>query len=390
MRILHIFDHSLPRQSGYALRSHAVIAEQRALGWQTVHLTGPGQGAAGADPDGWHFFRTRQPALPWCGVPLMSHWMAARILAARIRQVVRLTRPQILHAHAPALNGIAALGVARRCHLPLVYEARDWWTDPERAHSLGGRMASAAETWLVRRADAVAASSHAMLGDLRARGARGPGALIPPSVDPYSTGCAPSNSAQLRTQLDLGSGPVIAYAGVLHQHEGVDLLLDALPRITLAHPGARLLVVGAGPALSALRSQAAARVLARQVVFAAEAAPGQLHHYYPLADVLVFPRLPSRHASLCVPFLPLEAMAHGCAVAASDTGGHAELVEDGRTGVLFEPASADALAGAVLDLLSDPVRLAGIRTQARRFVAERRTWEASVARYAPLYDRVLR
>lgn len=390
MRILHIFDHSLPRLSGYALRNHAVIAEQRALGWQTVHVTGPAHGPAGADPDGWHFFRTRQPSLPWLRAPLLVHWHAARLLSARIRQVVRMTRPQILHAHAPVLNGIAALGVARHCRLPLVYEARDWWTDPERAHSLGAKMATAAETWVLRRADAIAASSHAMLGELRARGARGPGALIPTAIDPWSTGCAPSNAAQLRRQLDLGPGPVIAYAGALQEHEGVGLLLDALPRILQAHPSACLLLAGDGPALAALRGRAGARCIGRHVVFAPDAVPGQVHHYYPLADVLVFPRLPSRHASLFVPFLPLEAMAHGCAVAASDTAGHAELVEHGRTGMLFEPGSVDALAGALLELLSDPARLAAIRSQARRFVTERRTWEASVARYAPLYHRVLR
>ncbi|MFD2367916.1 glycosyltransferase family 4 protein [Pseudoduganella sp. GCM10020061] len=390
MRILHIFDHSLPRRTGYALRSHAVIAEQRARGWQTVQLTGPAHGSAGADPDGWQFFRTRPAAPPLARAPLLSHWLAARALSSRIRQVVRLTRPQILHAHAPPLNGIAALRVGRRCRLPVIYEARDWWTDPERDAGIVARMASAAETWVARHADGVAASSHAMLGELRARGARGPGALIPPAIDPYSTGCAPSNAVQLRSQLDLGPGPVIAYVGELREHEGVALLLDALPRILLASPSARLLVAGDGPALGALRSQADMRGITRHTIFATDAAPGQMHHYYPLADVLVFPRLPSRHAALCVPFLPLEAMAHGSAVAASDTGGHAELIENGRTGLLFEPGSAEALAATVIGLLSDPLQQARIRTQARRFVVERRTWEASVARYAPLYQRMLR
>jgi PEP-CTERM/exosortase A-associated glycosyltransferase len=389
MRILHIFDHSLPRRTGYALRSQAVIAEQRALGWQTVHLTGPAHGAAGTESEGWHFFRTRPSVTPLARTPLLSQALAARRLSARIRQVVRLTRPQILHAHAPALNGLAALQAARRCKLPLVYEARDWWTDPEQAHSWGARVEQATETYVVRRADAVAASSQAMLGDLRLRGACGPGALIPAAVDPYATSCAPSDAALLRRRLDLGPGPVIAYVGALHEHEGVDLLLRALPRILATHKTARLLIAGDGPAAPGLRAQAAAAGFSVHVVFAHDATPSQMRHYYPLADVLVFPRLPSRHASLHVPFLPLEAMAHGCAVVASATGGHAELVEHARTGMLFEPGCAAALAAAVHMLLADRALLAAVRMAAQRFVAERRTWEASVARYAPLYSRVL-
>ena len=389
MRILHIFDHSLPRRTGYALRSQAVIAEQRALGWQTVHLTGPAHGAAGDECDDWHFFRTRPAATPLARTPLLSQALAARLLSVRIRQVVRLTRPHILHAHAPAVNGLAALQAARRCKLPLVYEARDWWTDPDRAHSWGARVEQAAETYVVRRADAVAASSQAMLGDLRSRGACGPGALIPAAVDPYATACAPSDAALLRRRLDLGDGPVVAYAGALHEHEGVALLLRALPRILLSHPTARLLIAGDGPAGPALRAQSAAAGLSEHVVFAPDATPSQMRHYYPLADVLVFPRLSSRHANLHVPFLPLEAMAHGCAVVASATGGHAELVEHARTGMLFEPGSAGALAAALHALLADRALMSRMRMSAQRFVAERRTWEASVARYAPLYDRVL-
>src|SRR5262245_40330135 len=41
MRILHVLDHSLPVQSGYAFRSQAILHEQRARGWETLHVTGP-------------------------------------------------------------------------------------------------------------------------------------------------------------------------------------------------------------------------------------------------------------------------------------------------------------------------------------------------------------
>jgi len=62
MRILHIFDHSLPLHSGYTFRSAAILREQRALGWETFHLTSPKQGKTAVefeDTDGLRFHRCR-------------------------------------------------------------------------------------------------------------------------------------------------------------------------------------------------------------------------------------------------------------------------------------------------------------------------------------------
>src|SRR5688500_8435554 len=63
MRVLHILDHSIPLHSGYAFRTLAILKQQRALQWETFHLTGPKQGSPMANEeavDGWNFYRTPQ------------------------------------------------------------------------------------------------------------------------------------------------------------------------------------------------------------------------------------------------------------------------------------------------------------------------------------------
>jgi glycogen(starch) synthase len=85
----------------------------------------------------------------------------------------------------------------------------------------------------------------------------------------------------------------------------------------------------------------------------------------------------------------LEAMAQGCLVAASDVGVHRELVEHGRTGMLFEAGQAGALADAVNVLLAAPAGWPAMRGAARWFIEYQRTWEVSVGRYAPVYQRLL-
>jgi hypothetical protein len=64
MRILHVFDHSLPLQSGYVYRSLGILTAQREFGWETAHLTGPrfNRGAPEVETaDGWQFHRTPKP-----------------------------------------------------------------------------------------------------------------------------------------------------------------------------------------------------------------------------------------------------------------------------------------------------------------------------------------
>ena len=60
-KVLHILDHSLPLHSGYTFRTLSILKEQRALGWNTFHLTGSKQENCRVleeDVDGWHFYRT--------------------------------------------------------------------------------------------------------------------------------------------------------------------------------------------------------------------------------------------------------------------------------------------------------------------------------------------
>ena len=65
MRILHILDHSIPLHSGYSFRTLSILKEQRALGWETFHLTSPKHGPTGIDEeeiDGWRFYLTSTAA----------------------------------------------------------------------------------------------------------------------------------------------------------------------------------------------------------------------------------------------------------------------------------------------------------------------------------------
>jgi glycosyltransferase involved in cell wall biosynthesis len=155
-----------------------------------------------------------------------------------------------------------------------------------------------------------------------------------------------------------------------------------------ARPDARLLLVGGGPQEAALRDAVRAAALEDKVVFTGRVPHGEVQRYYSVVDVFAYPRHSMRLTEIVTPLKPLEAMAQGQLLVASDVGGHRELIRDGQTGLLFKAGSSQALAEAILRMLEERVRWPQMRAQGRHFVEEERNWTRSVARYMPVFDRL--
>ncbi len=399
MRILHILDHSVPLHSGYTFRTLAILKQQRALGWHTVHLTSAKQGPTdGAEQqvDGLHFFRTEPDQRRWAKLPLLVQVGVVRGLALRLRQVALLSRPDILHAHSPSLNAIAALRVGRALGIPVVYEIRAFWEDAAADHGTsreGGvryRLTRALETYALRRADAVTTICEGLRTDIRARGIPEQKiTVIPNAVDLDQFVMSGAPDAQLRQKLGLTGHLVAGFIGSFYAYEGLLLLLQAMPRMLARCPSLRLLLVGGGPQEEQLKQVAARLGVASAVIFAGRVAHGQIAKYYSLIDVLVYPRLPMRLTDLVTPLKPLEAMAQGNLVVASDVGGHRELIGHGKTGILFAAGNEHALASSVTGLLEQAASWPALRLAARQYVERERNWSASVARYEAIYQRLL-
>jgi glycosyltransferase involved in cell wall biosynthesis len=147
----------------------------------------------------------------------------------------------------------------------------------------------------------------------------------------------------------------------------------------------RVLLVGGGPQEAALKAQAQALGVAEAVVFTGRVPHAEVRRYYDLVDVLAYPRHSMRLTELVTPLKPLEAMAQGRLLVASDVGGHKELIRHGKTGYLFKAGSVDALVKAVLDLLSLRPEWPSLRQAGRAFVERERTWRVSAARYVEAY-----
>jgi len=402
-RILHVLDHSLPLQSGYTFRTRAILKAQEAMGLEVAAVTGLRHSAAtdgaatdtdGAEViDGLRFWRTPGSAQ---GAPGLREWREVRALADRIEAIARIWRPDVIHAHSPALCGMAALRAARRLGVGMVYEIRAFWEDAAVGNGTG--TADSWRYWLTRRlenrvvagAGAVVTICEGLKQDLVARKVC-PGriTIMPNGVDLDLFGAPVPRDPALAEQLGLGEGPVIGFLGSFYPYEGLDDLIAAMPAICAAQPDVRLLLVGGGPAEAELRAAAEASPVAQAIRFVGRVPHHEVDRYYALADVVCYPRKAMRLTELVTPLKPLEAMAQGKLVAASSVGGHCELIEDGVTGTLFAPDDPAALATSLVRLLHDRAGWDDRRRVARGFVERSHDWGRNVSRYLLVYQAVL-
>ncbi len=396
--VLHIFDHSLPHQTGYAFRSAAILAEQRALGWQTWQLTSAKQESELLEERvaGWHFYRT--PASPGrlAKLPVVEQLDTIRTLAGRLDQLLDRLRPRVLHAYSPCLTALAALRIARRRGLPLVYEMRSSWEDAAvtrgtaRHGDLRYRASRALESWVLHRVDAITTICAGLQRDIIDRGvAPARVSVVPNAVDrEMLQPASPEQAARLRAQLAAPGELLVGYIGSLHPYEGLELLLDAVRQLGQAAEHFRFLLAGGGSAEPGLRARAQALGLAERVRFLGRVPHADIRDYYAAMDILLYPRRRSELTDKVTPLKPLEAMAQKRLVLASDIGGHRELVRHGETGLLFRPDDPVALAEALLDAARRPDRDA-ICERAHAWVHAERSWAHCARRYAAVYAGVL-
>jgi len=310
-------------------------------------------------------------------------------LAMRIVQVVKQERIDLIHAHSPLLNGLPALLAGKRLHVPVVYEVRTFWEDAAVSHgtfaerSYRYRISRALETIVLRRAHAVVALCEGVRAEIVARGIDPRKiSVIPNGVD--AKWLEPRRRAnEMGARIGVRTGPVFGYIGSFSHYEGLPFLVQAAPEFLRHFPESTLLLVGSGRDDSELK-EAAAQAKSN-IVLTGRIPQDQVRDLYTLLDVLVLPRRRMRLTELVTPLKPLEAMATNTAILASDVGGHAEIVQDGHTGLLFKTESVGSLVDQAIRLIEDVPLRQRLVANARQWVKAERTWNHIVDGYRHVY-----
>ena len=402
MKILHVFDHSIPLHSGYTFRSRSILKQQHALGIETCHVTSPKHGNDQAeieDIEGLKFYRSAPISGLMSKLPVLNQMSYISPMVKRILEVIEIEKPDVIHAHSPALNGLAALKAGRKSGLPVVYEIRAFWEDAAVDHGtckeddLRYRLTRKMETHVVKNANAVTTICEGLRKDLISRGFdENKFTVIANAVNieqfDVITPQDKEHNAELAQELKLTDCDVLGFLGSFYAYEGLDLAVAAMPTVLAKNPKARLLLVGGGPQEQNLKQQVTLLGLEGKVIFTGRVPHSEVGKYYSLVDLLVYPRKPMRLTDLVTPLKPLEAMAQGKPVIASDVGGHKELIKDNETGFLFKAGDSLELSERLIELLADENKLNSVLSNGRAYVENVRNWKNSVSNYLPLYKKL--
>lgn len=313
-----------------------------------------------------------------CGVNHRSLSIARphRRALLRLRAWLAHWRPDLLHTFLDASNSIGpAIALTLGRSRPRIVRQID--NDPfEHYH----RAARAGLRWLAPAVDLHIAVSPGLETKLRRLLPWGRIEIVPPGIE--LARFQPDAKLERESDPDWHGTPVIGTAARLTEQKGLDILIDAVPRIRASLPGMRVMIAGEGPQRLALEEQVSRRGLAPIVRFL-----GHIEHitrFYRMLDLFV---LPSRHEG--APISLLEAMAAGVPVLATRVVGNADVVRDGVTGVLVEPERPDALAETAIRLLRDDALIHELTRQASAWVSAERSSAAMARRVEALYTSLL-
>lgn len=210
--------------------------------------------------------------------------------------------------------------------------------------------------------------------------------VLPAGIDTERFRPDPAARAELRGRYRLGEAPLVVCVSRLVARKGQDALIRALPLVRERVPGARLLVVGDGPAAARLRRLAGSAGVGEHVVFAGAVPAAEIPAHHAVGDVFALP-CRTRGGGLDVEGLGivlLEAAAAGLPVVAGDSGGAPETVQEGRTGHVVDGRDVASVADAVAGLLADPDRARAMGAAGRAWMRREWTWPARVARLRAL------
>ncbi|WP_366555788.1 glycosyltransferase family 4 protein [Aquibaculum sediminis] len=403
-RVAYVLHNSLPYSSGgYATRAHGLATGLQEQGWEVVGVLRPGfPNDLDVTPDELDDSYVKSvDDIRYCfaASPARTHYPKQEymLLAAdRIQRSLEELRPEMVVAASAHLSALPALIAARRLGIPFVYEVRGFWEitrlsrKPSREGTIYHKVECFLEAFVAEEADLVFTLTEAMKDELLARGVTTEIRLLPNSCDP-SRFQPLARDRELAQQLGIPDEvPVIGYIGTFVDYEGLEYLAQACAQLHERGRDFRLMLVGnentsgtdVGRITQEIQETVAEAGIADKVLMPGRVPHEMVEKYYSLVDIVAFPRRAWPVTEMVSPMKPLEALSMEKAVVASNVRALAEMIDHGRTGLLFQKEDAQDLATKLEYLLDNPEEMRRLGAAGRQWVIENRRWDVTAQQMA--------
>jgi len=413
--ILYHAAQSMPHStSGYSIRTHGLVTAIRKANWNAqVHLR-HGYPLDRTDFIGGEVNRQEEVD----GTPYLFHPTSANVTSslinytdvfnfnelesyqsAAVQTLMRQaeeTRPAILHSASNFVVGLAGAEAAKRLGIPSIYEIRGFWHLTQATKRLGYEssdhyhLSERLEFETARNSDHVFTITHALREILLENGIEPEKvSVLPNAVDPERFDISPRDS-ELEVELEYEGKVVIGYIGSFVEYEGLELLMEAAAQLKNELGDVfRVLMVGDGSVHEKLRRITRFLAIEDIVTFTGRVSYDEVERYYSLIDIVPLPRLGLRVCELVSPLKPFEAMATGKVLITSDVAALAEIVDDGKTGLLHRKDDAEHLAEILREAITNSDLRETLGKQAREWVCETHSWDVISSRVTEVYNRLL-
>ncbi len=329
-------------------------------------------------------------------------------LAAELQRRFENDPPDFIYERA-SLYATAGVSLARQFGVPLVLEFNAPLAVEQAAYRETGfgQLAARAERWTVTHADAVIVVSSELRKHVLSLGVTPENVyVVPNGVNPQlffpARRAAVAAARRARRSERNGSvssgsnngkrpdaGPTMGFVGGLRPWHGVEVLPDLLARLSTRHRDLRLVIAGDGQLRGQLERDFKQRGLEQHVTFAGlmphEEVPAVIRGF----DIALAPYPKHDHDFYFSPLKLFEYMACGVPVVAAELGQIAEVVTDGKTGLLYPPGDVEALTARCEQLLARPQQRIALGAAAAKLVRNEFTWDKNATRVVELARRLI-
>ncbi len=321
-----------------------------------------------------------------------------RYLRRSISSIVNYSsefKPTIIHSASNFVVGIAGAKAAKELGIKSIYEIRGFWHLTQSTKRLGYEnsdhynLSEQLEIEAAKMSDHVFTITSALKEILIEEGIEADKiTVLPNAVDPDKFRIMEKDES-LEKRLDFKGKVVIGYIGSFVKYEGLDILLEACSLLyKKVGDTFRLLLVGDGDMMHALRDATRFLQLEDIVTFTGRVSHDEVNKYYSLIDIAPLPRKGLRVCELVSPLKPFEAMASGKVLITSSVKALAEIIEEGKTGLVFEKDNAEQLAERLESVIVDEKLRKDIGKNARKWVVENHSWDLIAKRVTDVYDKL--